>query len=160
MTVKSNIKIVGGNNIYDEIRKMYDKNKSISAEQVLQESKDPNHPLHKYFEWDDEIAGNKYRLIQARNLIKSIILEITNADNKKFNVRGFLSVSEGEDSALLIHGNQLTENYFVSIDDIENSQKLIEYQKLKAKSELKAFKIKYSVLENWLGKIFFEIDNL
>jgi len=154
------IKTTKGSEIYEEINKIYQKDKSITPEKILEQAKNPNHPLHKHFEWDDEIAGNKYRLIQARNLIRKIILEITNEDNQKYRVRAFLSVSEVDNCDLVIHGNQMTDNYYVSLEDIEKDDKLIEYQKLKALSELRAFKIKYGILNKWLGKIFEEIDKL
>lgn len=32
-------------------------------------------PLHSYFEWDDSIAGEKYREWQARQLIRVVVLE-------------------------------------------------------------------------------------
>lgn len=31
-----------------------------------------DHPLHDRFEWNDEIAGHKYRLMQARQLIRVV----------------------------------------------------------------------------------------
>ena len=45
---------------------------TITAKELLDESRDPNAPLHCCFEWDDSIAGEKYRLEQARKLIASV----------------------------------------------------------------------------------------
>ena len=147
--------------IYDEVKKIYDIEKKVTPSKVLELAKDPNHPLHSFFEWNDEVASNKYRLIQARDLINQILLKILNEDkSKNYKVRAFLSVSENDDSEMVINGNQHTDNYFVSIEDIDNDEKLIHYQKLKAKSELKAFQVKYSFLNNYLGNIFVEIDKL
>ena len=147
--------------IYDEVKKIYDIEKKVTPSKVLELAKDPNHPLHSFFEWNDEVASNKYRLIQARDLINQILLKILNEDkSKNYKVRAFLSVSENDDSEMVINGNQHTDNYFVSIEDIDNDEKLIHYQKLKAKSELKAFQVKYSFLNNYLGNLFIEIDKL
>jgi hypothetical protein len=147
--------------IYDEVKKIYEVDKKISPSKVLELAKEPNHPLHRFFEWDDEVASNKYRLIQARELINGIIIQIINEDkNEKYKFRAFLSVSEDENRELVINGNQHTENYFVSIEDIDNNEVLINYQKIKAKSELKAFQVKYSFLNSYLGNIFKEIDKL
>jgi hypothetical protein len=80
--------------------------------------------------------------------------------DKMYKVRAFLSVSENSDSELVIHGNKHTENYYVSIEDIEKNDKLVNYEKLKAKSELKSFQVKYSFLDKYLGNIFNEINKL
>ena len=39
---------------------------------VLDEARPEDHELHDEFEWDDEVAGEKYRLGQARELIRSV----------------------------------------------------------------------------------------
>jgi len=147
--------------IYDEVKKIYDIEKKVTPSRVLELAKDPNHPLNSFFEWDDEVASNKYRLLQARELINSIVIQIMDEEkNKMYKVRAFLSVSENTDSELVINGNQHTNNYYVSIDDIEKEEDLVKYEKLKAKSELKSFQVKYSFLDKYLGNIFSEIDKL
>lgn len=37
---------------------------------VLEEARDPEHPLHSRFEWDDGKAAESYRLDQARHLFR------------------------------------------------------------------------------------------
>lgn len=39
---------------------------------VVEAAKDPNSPLHRYFTWDDSKAAQRYRIIQARQLIVEI----------------------------------------------------------------------------------------
>lgn len=41
-------------------------------DRVVEAASDPANPLHSEFEWDDTVAGHKYRLEQARALIASI----------------------------------------------------------------------------------------
>ena len=147
--------------IYDEVKKIYDIEKKITPSRVLELAKDPKHPLYSFFEWDDEVASNKYRLIQARELINSIVVQIMDEENNKISkVRAFLSVSENANSELVLNGNQHTDNYYLSLDDIEKEEHLIKYEKLKAKAELKSFQVKYSFLDKYLGNIFSEIDKL
>lgn len=47
----------------------------VTASQVVNAARDPEHPWHPRFEWDDEAAGEKYRRMQARALIRSIQYE-------------------------------------------------------------------------------------
>jgi hypothetical protein len=44
---------------------------------VIDDAKDPDSPLHECFEWDKEKAAESYWLIQARQLIRSVRLTVT-----------------------------------------------------------------------------------
>lgn len=61
--------------------------KDITNKEVLQYAKDNiNSELHKCFEWDDNIASEKYRLIQATQIISSISFVIEEQPIKKQKV--------------------------------------------------------------------------
>jgi len=49
----------------------------ITAEAVLAAARDSDNPLHDYFEWDDDKAAEKYRIMQARALIRCCRVEVT-----------------------------------------------------------------------------------
>lgn len=49
----------------------------LTPEEVVEVARDPRHPLHGRFEWDDQKAGHAYRLAQARSLIRSVEVVIT-----------------------------------------------------------------------------------
>ncbi len=44
---------------------------------VVDDARDPKSPLHAEFEWDDSLAGEKWRQQQARVLIHSVRVETT-----------------------------------------------------------------------------------
>lgn len=44
----------------------------LTARAVVTAAAPEDHPLHDRFEWDNEIGGDKYRLEQARRLIKVV----------------------------------------------------------------------------------------
>lgn len=46
---------------------------SISAEEIVEKAKDENSELHKCFEWDNEKAGNLYRIQQARTIVCNLV---------------------------------------------------------------------------------------
>lgn len=50
---------------------------SITASLVLDDARDERSPLHKYFEWDDSKAAEKWRLEQARKLIQQHYVIVT-----------------------------------------------------------------------------------
>lgn len=41
---------------------------------VVEAARNNRHPLHKFFEWDDKIAAESFRLEQARTLIRSVAI--------------------------------------------------------------------------------------
>ena len=64
--------------------------KYITADEVVELAKDPDNPMHGYFEWDNQKAGHQYRLYQARKLIAGI--KITYEDKPDTEVRLMVSV--------------------------------------------------------------------
>jgi hypothetical protein len=45
------------------------KGENITPEVLLKKAKMSKHPLHSFFEWDDSVAGEKYRKAQALDMI-------------------------------------------------------------------------------------------
>lgn len=41
-------------------------------------------PIHKYFDWNDTSAAEKWRLHQARNLVLSVVVEIDGIETSKY----------------------------------------------------------------------------
>lgn len=54
-----------------ELKRLVNKHGSITSELVLQEAKNAKHPLHRFFDWDDGVAAQKWRLAQASAIILS-----------------------------------------------------------------------------------------
>ena len=52
----------------------------LTPELVVQSARSKNSPLHDYFDWDDKVAGVHWRIQQARELIRSIRIEITTSN--------------------------------------------------------------------------------
>lgn len=56
----------------DELAKIHQQKQRLTAEAVVEAAAPVSHPLHNRFEWDDSVAGHKYRLVQATDLIRSV----------------------------------------------------------------------------------------
>ncbi len=52
----------------------------LTPQRVVKAAADPESPLHKAFDWDDTKAGRKWRIHQARQLIKSIRVVIETSE--------------------------------------------------------------------------------
>lgn len=103
-----------------------------TPENIVDYAKSEDTELHKCFEWDDSIAGHKYRCIQAQKVVRSLV--ITREDT-------------GEKTPIrLLHseGNRTGEYkpIYVIVRDKDEYQSLLE----RAMDELRAFKRKYSCL--------------
>lgn len=59
-------------------------NGKLTPDLVVQDAEQSDSPLHELFEWDDGVAGHKYRIEQARNVITSVRVVIT-TENKTFS---------------------------------------------------------------------------
>ena len=56
-------------------------------------AQDPESPLHKHFEWNNEVAGYKFRIEQARSLIRSIHA-VETKEKERPPMRAFLSIAD------------------------------------------------------------------
>lgn len=123
--------------VYEEIG-----DTEISAEELLEKARQDNTELHKCFEWDDHVAGEKYRLQQARQVLNSLI---------------FIPVEESEAPVRIFSYTPETK-YKPTVQMVVN---IDEYQSLlaQAKSELDAFRKKYNSLTE-LHELFELIDTL
>lgn len=64
----------------EELQKLEDKEGRITAQAVVDAARAPRHPLHDLFTWDDKKAGEQYRLMEARTLIRAVKVERINLD--------------------------------------------------------------------------------
>ncbi len=74
----------------------------FTAEDVVLAARDPESPLHPWFEWDDSVAAHMYRLERASTLIRSIEVVIVDAGTKReeavraFTLFSFVTTESGE----------------------------------------------------------------
>lgn len=50
----------------------YEQHGSIKPRVLVDESSEPDAPLHPAFEWRDPVAADQFRLIQARNIVRAV----------------------------------------------------------------------------------------
>ncbi len=55
----------------------------LNPEIVVEDARPKNAPLHPAFEWDNATAGQQYRVIQARQMIRSVVCIRENTDTGK-----------------------------------------------------------------------------
>ena len=104
----------------------------LTPQRLVDVSRDTNHPLHCEFEWNDSIAAESYRIIQAQKLIRNITI-VRDEDEKKSD-RGFV-ITPGRDST------------YVPLNDALNNDVWRENLLSAAKRDMIAFIAKYRRLQ-------------
>ena len=66
--------------------------KKFNYKEIVEKARDENTELHKCFEWDNDIAAEKYRLEQAKNIVRMLVF--TQKDNKEQPLRVFQITQE------------------------------------------------------------------
>ena len=120
------------------------KKRGLTAKAVVDESRDPKARLHKEFEWNDNIAAERFREQQARILIGDLIIE-ADTPTGSTQTRGFVKLSQDSEY----------ESIQEVLADVEATNQLLD----RAKTELRWFRDKYSTLKELAG-VFAEIDKL
>ena len=80
----------------DHLQAIYDQAGVLTPGLVVDAARPEEHPLHHEFEWDDAVAGEAYRLSQARRLIRSVRVVYKEATDKEAakTIRHYHSVRE------------------------------------------------------------------
>lgn len=66
----------------------------FTTKDIVNKARDKNTQLHKLFEWNNKIAGEKYREIQAGDIIRNLVVVKVNTESgasEKTNIRVFVS---------------------------------------------------------------------
>lgn len=74
-----------------ELQSIRKRHRRLTPKIVLEEARDEAHPLHDRFEWDDAVAGEAYRLTQARELIMRVKMRREDAPDAK-PIRRFYAI--------------------------------------------------------------------
>src|SRR5690349_9243368 len=60
----------------DRLAELEEEHGKLTANIVVADAEKRDSPLHSYFEWDTRKAAQRYRLMQARALIRSVRINI------------------------------------------------------------------------------------
>jgi hypothetical protein len=76
----------------EALDKFIRRNKSVSATEVVNAARPKTSPMHSKFEWNDKVAGERWREEQARGWIRSRRVVIEQAEGKSVPIRAFVAV--------------------------------------------------------------------
>lgn len=125
------------NKCYAEILEL----ENITPADVLEKARDEKSELHKCFEWDNDKAAEKYRTIQAGNVIRMLYIVPKSEESAPVRV-----LSKTSQNAVY----QPTRTFLTNKNEYENLLKM-------ALAELESFRRKYETLSE-LEQVFEQID--
>lgn len=120
--------------------------KGLTPANVVDVSRPESAPLHAYFEWNDGVAAEKYREVQAGNLIRAIVT-VTESSGP---VRAFVSVTPTSDE---------TARQYVGVSVAISTPGMREQLLADAYSDAAAFRRKYAKLSE-MASVIQAIDGL
>ena len=62
--------------VEQELKSIYERDGILKPDAVIESAKDAKSPLHGFFDWDDSVAAAKWRIEQARELIRTVKLSV------------------------------------------------------------------------------------
>lgn len=79
-----------------ELERIVTRGSGITARSLLNYARKKSSPLHDFFEWNDSIAAEKFRLSQAGHLLRKVVIEVE-INNRPTLIRAFhpIEVIEG-----------------------------------------------------------------
>ena len=100
---------------------------AIKAEDLVTAAKDPTCPLHAEFEWDNDTAADKYRITQARYLLRSINVVYLDKGGNEIETRAFSHVYDSqEDDQVYVPASKVWSNREFSNQVKEDAHKEME----------------------------------
>jgi hypothetical protein len=70
----------------------------LTPEDILNDAKNDNSPLHSFFEWSDSAAAHQHRLSQARGLIRAVVAIYVQPDKPAVRQKAYVHIAQGETS--------------------------------------------------------------
>lgn len=138
---------VDANDVGKEFKKIEKKNGEVTKSLIVDAARSKDNVMHDLFEWDDKVAGEKYRLNQAGLIMSALIVE--KERDKNYGGRAYVNIESTDE--LLSKGRYVNYETAMSDDDMRS---VVLRNALK---ELASFREKYKELKE-LEKVFAAID--
>lgn len=129
--------------VREELERIYNTEGVLTPAAVVDDARPEDAPLHARFEWDDSVAGEQYRIVQARQLIRSVRVTVQpQPEASPVQVRVFHNVADEDKPRKYVPLRVL-------MDDPESAQRVLR----RAWDEWLQLKRKYADLDGFLTMV-------
>lgn len=132
--------------VIEELRRIETENGRLLPADIVKAAKSPTSILHGHFEWNDGEAAHKYRLDQARDLIR-VCVEYVGSGESKRKVNAFVSLTTDRSAG----GGYRTMTHVLAMDNLR--AQLVEDAIL----DMNRFRAKYASVSE-LASVFAAMD--
>ena len=150
--LRSDAQVVG------EVCYELEKKGRLTPKELVDVSRPKDAPLHNEFEWNNSIAAEKYREVQAGYIIRSVAVRVTEIKPEISKLDINITSEEKEPETRVFHAINRDGLGYDSIetimDDPDKSDKLLQL----CRKDLINFRDKYCVLRSVLPDLFRVID--
>jgi hypothetical protein len=115
------------------VNEIFQRDGYVKPSVLVDEARSAASPAHSAFEWDDNKAGNEYRLIQARGWIRKVSIIVEDRAEEMIHVP-------------VIVGAEEREGYYKPISQVRRCKDELEMARGEALTRLKAAKSAYDRL--------------
>ena len=122
--------------------KIEERDGEVTRKGLLDASRDEASPTHKLFEWDDDVAAEKWRMYQAGKVLQALKITIITPDREKQTQRAYVNVIPKD-----VEGSYRSFN--IAMTQVDLREGVLQ----RALRELTTFQEKYSNLTE-LSKVF------
>ncbi len=121
----------------------------VSPRELLELARPEDSILHDLFEWDDSVAAEKYRLVQARHIMNHLTVElITNGESIKAPAFINIELTTDEDG-----------QGYLDIESVVKSKTLKDHMLEQAMKEMITWKARYNLYKE-LNQIFEVVEKV
>lgn len=140
--------------IASELKRIQREQSVITPKTVVSIAANKKSPLHKYFEWEDTIAAERYREWQARQLIASVYI-VDGNDENAVPLRAFVALRPEEDET----DDFMAERGYVSTPSIAGKQSYQLQVLAYARAQLTGWRNRFGAYREFFGVVK-EIDKI
>lgn len=109
--------------VADEILTIGDE---VTPAQILEKARDNSTELHKCFEWDDSIAAERYRLSQAGQVLRLLVIKETPKSQGSYERRLLYKTSSDEGYKPIMHIERNQDEYLLLRNRAYNELQIFE----------------------------------
>lgn len=116
---------------------------SLTPRGVVAASRAEDAPLHARFTWDDSVAGERWREVEARELIRSVMVVYKDTGRGPASVRGYVSIPATD---------EVPREYKPTAEALEDPLTR-ELLMMEARRELKAHQLRFGHLREYAALV-------
>ena len=121
----------------EECEKIEKRDGAITVEALVDSARERSSAIHELFEWDDKVAGEQWRLQQARMVLHNLKVVVKSEDKKtSLKVRAFVNTNP-----------ERSQGRYMNVEDAMSNEDTRAAVLARARRELTAFTDKYSAIE-------------